>query len=284
MKRQKSFAITAQNALYLVATPIGNLEEMTPRAIKILKTADVIAAEDTRNTLRLLTHFGIHTKMIAHHRHNEQASTQGILKLLEQGKTIALVSDAGYPLISDPGQVLSEQVLAAGYPIIPVSGANAMLNALVASGLPTQPFLFYGFLKPQEREQIRELEQLKDYPMTLIFYEAPHRLTQTLHQLLSVLGDRRICLARELTKYHEEFIRGTISELIEISDTCKGEIVLVVEGAKKVEAISIDPATLYAKIEHYVEKGISHKEAIKRVAKEYGLAKNDVYRQYHAYH
>ena len=159
-----------------------------------------------------------------------------------------------------------------------------MLNALVASGLPTQPFLFYGFLKPQEREQIRELEQLKDYPMTLIFYEAPHRLTQTLHQLLSVLGDRRICLARELTKYHEEFIRGTISELIEISDTCKGEIVLVVEGAKKVEAISIDPATLYAKIEHYVEKGISHKEAIKRVAKEYGLAKNDVYRQYHAYH
>ncbi len=284
MKRQKSFAITAQNALYLVATPIGNLEEMTPRAIEILKTADVIAAEDTRNTLRLLTHFGIHTKMIAHHRHNEQASTQGILKLLEQGKTIALVSDAGYPLISDPGQVLSEQVLAAGYPIIPVSGANAMLNALVASGLPTQPFLFYGFLKPQEREQIRELEQLKDYPMTLIFYEAPHRLTQTLHQLLSVLGDRRICLARELTKYHEEFIRGTISELIEISDTCKGEIVLVVEGAKKVEAISIDPATLYAKIEHYVEKGISHKEAIKRVAKEYGLAKNDVYRQYHAYH
>lgn len=284
MKRQKSFAITAQNALYLVATPIGNLEEMTPRAIEILKTADVIAAEDTRNTLRLLTHFGIHTKMIAHHRHNEQASTQGILKLLEQGKTIALVSDAGYPLISDPGQVLSEQVLAAGYPIIPVSGANAMLNALVASGLPTQPFLFYGFLKPQEREQIRELEQLKDYPMTLIFYEAPHRLTQTLHQLLSVLGDRRICLARELTKYHEEFIRGTISELIEISDTCKGEIVLVVEGAKKAEAISIDPATLYAKIEHYVEKGISHKEAIKRVAKEYGLAKNDVYRQYHAYH
>lgn len=284
MKRQKSFATTALNALYLVATPIGNLEEMTPRAIEILKTADVIAAEDTRNTLRLLTHFGIHTKMIAHHRHNEQASTQGILKLLEQGKTIALVSDAGYPLISDPGQVLSEQVLAAGYPIIPVSGANAMLNALVASGLPTQPFLFYGFLKPQEREQIRELEQLKDYPMTLIFYEAPHRLTQTLHQLRNVLGERRICLARELTKYHEEFIRGTISEVIEISDTCKGEIVLVVEGAKKEDVISIDPATLYAKIEHYVEEGISHKEAIKRVAKEYGLAKNDVYRQYHAYY
>lgn len=284
MKRQKSFATTALNALYLVATPIGNLEEMTPRAIEILKTADVIAAEDTRNTLRLLTHFGIHTKMIAHHRHNEQASTQGILKLLEQGKTIALVSDAGYPLISDPGQVLSEQVLAAGYPIIPVSGANAMLNALVASGLPTQPFLFYGFLKPQEREQTRELEQLKDYPMTLIFYEAPHRLTQTLYQLRNVLGERRICLARELTKYHEEFIRGTISEVIEVSDTCKGEIVLVVEGAKKEDVISIDPATLYAKIEHYVEEGISHKEAIKRVAKEYGLAKNDVYRQYHAYH
>lgn len=282
MKRQKSFAAgMADNALYVVATPIGNLAELTPRAIDVLNSVDVIAAEDTRNTMRLLTHFDIHTRLISHHRHNEHASAAGIVKLLEEGKSVAIVSDAGYPLISDPGQVVSEMVIAAGYPIIPVSGANAMLNALVASGLPTQPFLFYGFLRPQEQEQRRELEALKDLAMTLIFYEAPHRIHKTLEQMLRIFGDRRMCLARELTKVHEEFLRGTILEVLAVCDECRGEMVLVVEGAANKKTPAADLALIKTCIDRYVAEGFSSKEAIKRVAKENGLSKNDVYRQYH---
>ncbi len=285
MKRQKSFANQASaNALYVVATPIGNLEEMTPRAIDVLKSVDVIAAEDTRNTMRLLTHFDIHTRLISHHQHNEHTSAMGICKLLKEGKSVAIVSDAGYPLISDPGQIVSEMVIEAGYPIIPVSGANAMLNALVASRLPTQPFLFYGFLQPQEKDQLRELEKLKEYAMTLIFYEAPHRIYKTLDHMLQVFGDRRICLARELTKVHEEFLRGTIGEILTVCDECKGEMVLVVEGSTAHKTPEMNRAEIQACIDHYVAEGISHKEAIKRVAKENGLSKNDVYRQYHKSH
>lgn len=229
MNRQKSF-IDEKPTLYIVATPIGNLTELTPRAIEVLREVDVIAAEDTRNTRKLLSHFDIHTKLIAHHQYNENESAQGLLQLLEEGNQVALVSDAGYPLISDPGQCVTQLVIEAGYAVVPISGANAMLNALVASGLPTQSFLFYGFLKPKETMQIQELQKLKEYPHTLLFYEAPHRIQKTLQNMRSVLGDRNICLARELTKRYEEFIRGTISEVLEIIDTCKGEMVLVVEG------------------------------------------------------
>lgn len=279
MNRQKSF-IDNKPTLYIVATPIGNLDELTPRAIEVLRQVDVIAAEDTRNTRKLLSHFDIHTRLIAHHQHNENESAQGLLRLLEEGNHVALVSDAGYPLISDPGQCVTQLVIEAGYPVVPISGANAMLNALVASGLTTQSFLFYGFLKPKDAMQIQELQKLKEYPQTLLFYEAPHRIRKTLQNMLMVFGNRKICLARELTKRYEEFIRGTISEVLEIIETCKGEMVIVVEGAKAEEEIS-DPSALYEKIDDYIKAGFSSKEAIKKVAQETGCSKNELYRRYH---
>lgn len=175
MKRQKSFEDNTPS-LYLVATPIGNLKEMTPRAIEILKEVDVIAAEDTRNTMKLLNYFDIKTRCIAHHMHNEKESAKGLIKMLEDGMNIALVSDAGYPLLSDPGQYVVDKVIAEGYNVIPVSGANAGLNALVASGLSAQPFLFYGFLGNSEKERMKSLMEIKSYPFTVIVYEAPHRI------------------------------------------------------------------------------------------------------------
>lgn len=280
MKRQKSFAFD-QPSIYLVATPIGNLDEFTPRAVEVLKQVDVIAAEDTRNTMKLLTHFDIHTRLIAHHQHNEQASAKGLLEMLEDGKSIAIVSDAGYPLVSDPGQMITQLAIEAGFPVIPVSGANAMLNALVASGLPAQPFLFYGFLKAQEKERTKELLDLKYYPQTLIFYEAPHRIHKTLETMLTILGNRHICLARELTKRYEEFIRGTIAEVLEICEELKGEMVIVVEGSKEEKEPQQDMPSIQDQINHYVSGGLSSKEAIKKVAKERGLSKNDLYKEYH---
>lgn len=280
MKRQKSFAFD-QPSIYLVATPIGNLDEFTPRAVEVLKQVDVIAAEDTRNTMKLLTHFDIHTRLIAHHQHNEQASAKGLLEMLEDGKSIAIVSDAGYPLVSDPGQTITQLAIEAGFPVIPVSGANAMLNALVASGLPAQPFLFYGFLKAQEKERTKELLDLKYYPQTLIFYEAPHRIHKTLETMLTIFGNRHICLARELTKRYEEFIRGTIAEVLEICEELKGEMVIVVEGSKEEKEPQQDMPSIQDQINHYVSGGLSSKEAIKKVAKERGLSKNDLYKEYH---
>lgn len=280
MKRQKSFEVE-QPTLYLVATPIGNLQEMTPRAINILETVDVIAAEDTRNTLKLLNHFHIKTKVIAHHMHNERESAKGLIQLLEQGKSIAVVSDAGYPLISDPGLSVTQLVIEEGYAVVPISGSNAMLDALVASGLSTQHFLFYGFLKSSEKDRIKELYDLRYYPQTLIFYEAPHRLLKTLKNMLEILGNRSICLARELTKKHEEFIRGTISELLEIEDELKGEMVLIVEGSKEQPETDVVLPLIHDQIHQYIKDGCTTNEAIKRVAKERGISKNEVYREYH---
>lgn len=280
MKRQKSFEKECPT-LYLVATPIGNLDEFTPRAIEVLNTVDMIAAEDTRNTMKLLSHFSIHTRLIAHHQHNEQASAKGLLQLLEEGKSIAIVSDAGYPLVSDPGQTITELAIQAGYPVVPISGANAMLNALVASGLPAQPFLFYGFLKPQEKERVKTLMELKYYHQTLIFYEAPHRIHKTLESMLEVLGNRSICLARELTKRHEEFIRGTITEILDICDELKGEMVLVVEGSKDTAEANQDMPDVQTQINKYIDRGLTTTEAIKKVAKEQGLSKNEIYKEYH---
>lgn len=280
MNRQKSFD-EDRPTLFLVATPIGNLDEFTPRAIEVLRSVDIIAAEDTRNTMKLLSHFDIHTRMIAHHQHNEHASAQGLLKLLQEGNSVAVVSDAGYPLISDPGATITQLVIEAGFPVVPISGPNAMLNALVASGLSAQPFLFYGFLKPQEKEQVKELLLLKEYPLTLVFYEAPHRIKKTLERIYAVLGNRRICLARELTKRHEEFIRGTVLEVLEICDECKGEMVLVIEGNKEEKEPTQDMPEIQSQINRYIEGGLTSKEAIKKVAKEYGISKNELYKEYH---
>lgn len=282
MIRQKSFE-NEKATLYVVATPIGNLEEMTPRAIHVLESVDVIAAEDTRNTLKLLNYFGIRTRLIAHHQHNEEQSANGLLELLRQGKNIAIVSDAGYPLISDPGSVVAKKVMEEGFNVVPISGSNAMLNALVASGMNTRHFLFYGFLKAQEKERIRELHELKYYPFTIVFYEAPHRIEKMLKSCLEVLGNRQICLARELTKKHEEFIRGTIEEVLEIVDDIKGEMVVVIEGCSEEKNPGEDQASplVHEQIKTYIDGGLTTNEAIKRVAKELGLSKNDLYKEYH---
>lgn len=282
MIRQKSFE-NEKATLYVVATPIGNLEEMTPRAIHVLESVDVIAAEDTRNTLKLLNYFGIRTRLIAHHQHNEEQSANGLLELLRQGKNVAVVSDAGYPLISDPGSVVVKKVMEEGFNVVPISGSNAMLNALVASGMNTRHFLFYGFLKAQEKERIRELHELKYYPFTIVFYEAPHRIEKMLKSCLEILGNRQICLARELTKKHEEFIRGTIEEVLEIVDDIKGEMVVVIEGCSEEKNPGEDQASplVHEQIKTYIDGGLTTNEAIKRVAKELGLSKNDLYKEYH---
>lgn len=282
MNRQKSFE-SDKPILYVVATPIGNLQEMTPRAISVLESVDVIAAEDTRNTKKLLAHFGIHTKLISHHQHNETQSANGLLELLRQGQNVALVSDAGYPLISDPGWVVTQKVIEEGFSVVPISGSNAMLNALVASGLDTKHFMFYGFLKSQEKERIKELNELKYFPYTLVFYEAPHRIKKMLNSCLQVFGNRQICLARELTKKHEEFIRGTIEEVLNIIDDIKGEMVIVVEGSKEEKFPDETSAMplIHDQINSYIETGLTTNEAIKRVAKERGLSKNQIYKEYH---
>lgn len=278
--RQKSFE-SDKAAVYLVATPIGNLSEMSPRAIEVLNMVDVIAAEDTRNTMKLLHHFGISTRMVAHHMHNEAASAEGLINLLHEGKNIAIVSDAGYPLISDPGSVLAKRVIEEGYPLIPVSGSNAMLNALVCSGMDTKHFMFYGFLKSATNERIKELNELKYFPYTMVFYEAPHRLKKMLSSVYEVFGNRNLCLARELTKKHEEFIHGTCEELLEIADDLKGEMVIIVEGSKEKPEQAQSSLSVFDQINQYIEEGYSAKEAIKMVSKTTGIPRNDLYRQYH---
>lgn len=279
MKCQKSFDKEGAK-LYLVATPIGNLSELTPRAIEVLENVDVIAAEDTRNTMKLLHHFNIKTRVIAHHMHNEKESAKGLLKMLHEGMSIAIVSDAGYPLLSDPGQYVVNEVLNENYPVIPISGSNAAINALVASGLVAQPYLFYGFLGNSEKERVQSLQELKDLPYTFIVYEAPHRIEKMLQTCLDVLGNREICLARELTKKHEEFIRGNIVEVLSIVSTLRGEMVVVIEGCKK-EKATIEVGALTALVDTYSSEGMSTKEAIKKIAKEYGISKNDLYKEYH---
>lgn len=280
MKRQKSFQNDCPS-LYLVATPIGNLEEISPRAIDCLKTVHVIACEDTRNSSKLLSAFDIHTKLIAHHLHNEKDSAEGIIKLLEAGQSVALISDAGLPLVSDPGAHLVRSVLQSGFNVIPIGVPSAALSALIASGLNPEPFLFYGFLPLQDKEFNQEVNQLKAYPMTLIFYEAPHRIKKTLIRLLPHMGDRKACLARELTKIHEEFLRGSISELIEVVDELKGEMVLVLEGNTADREKVIDLSEINAMIQQFIETGVSASEAIKEVSKITGLNKNEIYTHYH---
>lgn len=266
-------------ALYLVATPIGNLEELTPRALNILNEVDIIAAEDTRNTIKLLNHFQIKTKLITHHQYNEKQSSKGIIELLQQGKKVAIVSDAGYPLISDPGSLLVQEVIEEGYPVIPISGANAMLNALVCSGLSSDHFMFYGFLNSHENERKSELLKLESFPYTMVFYEAPHRIKKMLISVLEVLGNRKMVLARELTKRHEEFIYGTVAEMIEMVDELKGEMVVLIEG--KTEEIVIDENLLLEEVNKKIAEGLKTKEAVKQVALQYGVSKNDLYRKCH---
>ncbi len=266
-----------QATLFLVATPIGNLSEVSERCLDVLRNVSVIACEDTRNSIKLLSHFDIHTKLITYHNFNERESARGILSLLEKGEDVALISDAGYPLISDPGYQLVNEVIEAGHRIVTISGPNAALNALVASGLPTEHYLFYGFLNSKATKAERQLTELRDLPYTLIFYEAPHRIEKTLQLALKVLGDRKACLARELTKLHEEYHRGTLSRLCELKDL-KGEMVLIIEGCREKEVPAMEE--LLVEIEELIERDYRLKEAVKMVAEKYKVSKNDLYQNY----
>lgn len=275
---QQSFK-NEKPTVFLVATPIGNLKELTPRAIEVLSSVDYIAAEDTRTAKKLLNHFDIKTKVVSHHLHNEHESTKGLINLLESGNNIALVSDAGYPLISDPGQTFVSTVVEAGFNVVPISGASAFLNALVASGLVVQPFAFMGFLEAKESQLRKQLIKNKDLPMTTLYYLSVHKLEKTLEIILEVLGDRKICLARELTKLHEEFIRGSVSEVMAQIDIIKGEFVLVVEASQEDDSISSDD--LHALIDERIAQGESVSRAISSVAKANGISKNELYASYH---
>lgn len=288
MKSQKSSQHETGSCLYLVATPIGNLEDMTVRALRILKEVDMIAAEDTRNTRKLCNYFDIATPLISYHEHNIEVGGQKLLSLLREGKSVALVSDAGLPCISDPGADIVEKAIAEGFAVVPIPGANAAVTALIASGLNPQPFYFFGFLNRNKKERRLQLESLIKREETMLFYEAPHRLKDTLKDMQLVLGNRRIVLARELTKKFEEFLRGTIEEALVWSqgNEIRGEFVIVVEGNTSVELEEVEqPWVSMTVVEHvdYIieETQMNSKEAIKEVAKLRGLPKRDVYNTYH---
>lgn len=286
---QKSAETTESGKLYIVGTPIGNLEDMTFRAVRILQEVDYIAAEDTRNTIKLCNHFEIPTQMISYHEHNTRVAGEKIIELLQSGKDIAIVSDAGMPCISDPGADLVELAIEQGITVVSVPGPNAAVTALVASGITPQPFLFFGFLSRQKKELKTQLEKLQRYEETLLFYEAPHRLKQTLRGLAEQFGDeRKIVMARELTKRFEELLRGTIAEAVEWAESneIRGEFCLVVEGNQNVQhEVAIawwTDLSIKEHVKHIIEeKEIRSKDAIKEVAEVRELSKRDVYQAYH---
>ena len=274
---QKSYDDSA--SLYLVPTPIGNLEDITLRSLNVLKTVDEILCEDTRDTGILLKNYDIKKKLVSCHEYNEDKIIDYVISKLEAGMNLALVTDQGTPIISDPGYIVSRAVINAGYNVISLPGATAFVPALTSSGIEPNPFLYYGFLNSKKSKQISELNSLKNYKFTMIFYESVHRIKETLENMLEVFGNRNICVCRELSKIHEEFTRGTIEEVIPLTDTMKGEFVIVVEGNKEiVDYSSID---MFDHVKMYVEDGMSEKDAIKLVAKEREIAKSIVYNEYH---
>jgi 16S rRNA (cytidine1402-2'-O)-methyltransferase len=287
MWQQKSFQSGDKATLFLVPTPIGNLEDMTYRAIRMLKEADIIAAEDTRQTRKICNYFEIDTQVISYHEHNKEMSGGKILELLQEGKTVALVSDAGTPCISDPGYELVKEAVEHQYIVVPLPGANAAITALIASGLPTQHFYFYGFLQRQKKDKKQELEKLRYIQDTMIFYEAPHRLKESLLAIKEILGDRQIAVCRELTKKFEEFIRGSVDEVIEWanSNEARGEFCILVQGTTEEEPREEqwwESLSVVGHVQHYIDKKqYPSKEAIKFVAKERNMSKRDVYQEYH---
>ncbi|MGJ7913643.1 16S rRNA (cytidine(1402)-2'-O)-methyltransferase [Neobacillus sp. LXY-1] len=288
MWQQKSFQNEREKGiLYLVPTPIGNLEDMSFRAIRILKEADLIAAEDTRNTKKLLNYFEIPTPIVSYHEHNKESSGEKLIEKLKEGANIALVSDAGMPAISDPGYELVTQAVHEKLTVVPLPGANAAITALIASGLPCQPFYFYGFLNRNKKEKREELENLRYQKATLVFYESPHRLKETLAIMGNILGNRKISLCRELTKKFEEFIRGSIEDLLIWAETdeIRGEFCIIVEGSK--EEVMEDQSwwaefTIEDHVNHYISvKKMTSKDAVKQTAKDRGMNKREVYQVYH---
>ncbi|KEO83167.1 16S rRNA (cytidine(1402)-2'-O)-methyltransferase [Tumebacillus flagellatus] len=284
-----SFQETQQTGtLYLVATPIGNLDDMTYRAVETLKQVEVIAAEDTRQSRKLLTHFGIEgARLISYHEHNKHSKEEHILSILREGRSVALVTDAGTPGISDPGADIVRAAVEERLTVVPIPGCVAGVTALIASGLPTDRFTFVGFLPREKKKRVEELTGLRARTETLVFYEAPHRLEETLKAMLDVLGDREIVLAKELTKRYEQFSHGKISETISwlSENEARGEYVLVLEGLPKelanefVEKPYWETLSLSEHVDSLVENGLSKKDAVKQVAKERGLQKREVYNE-----
>ena len=265
--------------LYIVATPIGNLEDITTRAIRILGEVDLIACEDTRQTRKLLDRYSIAKPLISYHEHNEQARSADLLRELEAGKSIALVSDAGTPLIADPGYRLVDLARKKGIAVSPIPGPSALLAALSASGMPTDSFSFHGFLPPKRGQRSKFLEDLRSFQATLVFYEAPHRILEALEDIGKILGERPVVLARELTKIHEEFLHGTAAEIrdeLEKRPSVKGEITLIIG---KAETGEVDDSPLAEAVEKLVESGVSRMEALKTVARRRGLSKREVYKR-----
>ena len=281
MKRELNFE-GGGAILYLVGTPIGNLSEMTPRALEILSDVEYVAAEDTRNSGLLLNHFNIHKPFISCHEHNEEEAASKIIALLEDGHSVAYVSDAGYPCISDPGSRLVKAALEHQIKISVISGPSALLNALAGSGLPSDHFYFHGFLESKESVRKNQLQELFTKKETLIFYEAPHRIQKTLKAMAEVFGDRKACIARELTKKHEEFIRGNIEELSQIDpETLKGEMVIVVEGNNEEAAPIVDDEKILKFVKSLTDVGLSTKDAIRQASAVLKVSKNYIYDLYH---
>lgn len=272
---QKSY--DGSSTLYLVPTPIGNLGDFTFRAVEVLNQVEVIFSEDTRITINLLNHYDIKKKLIAFHKFNEEQKVGVVLSYLENGKSVAIVSDRGTPVLSDPGEICTKKVIEKGYNVVSLPGATAAIPAITASGLDSSKFIFYGFLNSKSSKRKKELEFLKNNKMTIIFYEAPHRIMEMLADLKEVFGDRKISISREISKKFEEIYRATISEVMNMLTEVKGEFVIIVEGNKDV--ISFDDITIKEHVNMYMEDGLTEKEAIKKVAKERNMSKSDVYKE-----
>ena len=266
--------------LYLVPTPIGNMLDMTFRSIEVLKSVDIILCEDTRNTKILCSHFEIDTPLMCYHIFNEDSRCDEVLDLLKEGKIIALVSDAGLPGISDPGYLVTKRALEAGFEVRALPGASAGITALVASGLPCGKFYFYGFLDHKKSQKEKELNELIDFKETIIFYESPHRINETIEVMYEVYKDRNIVIARELTKRYEEYIRGNIKDIVNMNLNLKGEIVIIVEGAKMTKvANDLNTKTILEHYKYYLDLGLNDMNAIKMVSKDRGVSKSIIYKE-----
>lgn len=274
---QKSYDNTP--SLYLITTPIGNMDDITYRAIKTMEEVDILLAEDTRVTKLLLNHFGINNKLIANHKFNEESNVEQIISYLKKGMNVGLVSDRGTPIISDPGYEAAKKIIEEGFNVISIPGVTALIPALTSSGLIPQPFLFYGFLNSKDSKQKKELETLKNEKSTIIFYEAPHRITNTLNNILEVFGNRDCSISREITKKFEEIYRGKISEVLPLLENAKGEMVIVVAGNNNVNTFS--NLTIVEHVNLYIKEGKTVMDSIKLVAKERKITKNEVYSSYH---
>lgn len=285
---QRSFNNSNNGELILIPTPIGNLEDITIRALRLLKEVDLVAAEDTRQTRKLFNHFEIQTPLVSYHEHNKRVSGEKLISKMKEGQRIGLVTDAGTPGISDPGQDLVAQCVQEGLAVIPLPGACAATTALIASGLSTDHFLFYGFLPRQKKDRTTALNSLEMLPYTLIFYEAPHRLSETVQAMAAVFQERQVTLARELTKKYETFIRGSFNQVVNWlkENEVKGECCVIVEGNQNPDQFQQDTSfwmewTIEQHVDHYLSEGLDKKEAIKKVSVDRELPKREIYNAYH---